>query len=343
MSRFMNMKAIEGDLVENVRGVIFDVKGLIHPPRKVVAFPRFIPDSSGNRKRKENSYRKVYSFSERLVFLEQNSPNYLFYDPIFDEKLCEVPIEDVRKHYEPIQRLQEIRNCKEPDSLERRALQLVELLKETARIPYNAIGISGSILASLHISGSDIDIIVRGSEQCLKVYNALGNLLIDKHGSFSPYDLKDLRSLFDFRSKDTTMRFEDFVRTESRKLLQGKFVGTDYFVRFMKSRNEIDECYGDVQYKNAGVVEIKAIVADDSEAIFTPCIYKVKGTQILDGPQVGQIEEIASFRGRFCEQARVGEAVIARGKVERVIDSRRGREYFRLLLGNKPSDFMILA
>jgi predicted nucleotidyltransferase len=125
--------------------------------------------------------------------------------------------------------------------------------------------------------------------------------------------------------------------------MQGKFLGTDYFIRFVKNWNEINECYGDVQYKNVGAAEVNATVVDDSEAIFTPCVYNVDNTHILDGPQVGHIEKIVSFRGRFCEQARVGEAVIARGKLERVIDKRRGLEYFRLLLGNKPSDFMILA
>lgn len=58
---------------------------------------------------------------------------------------------------------------------------------------------------------------------------------------------------------------------------------------------------------------------------------------------INQIEEIASFRGRFCEQARNGETVIAQGKVEQVTDRKQNREYFRLLLGNKPSDYMLLA
>jgi predicted nucleotidyltransferase len=50
---------------------------------------------------------------------------------------------------------------------------------------------------------------------------------------------------------------------------------------------------------------------------------------------------VVSFRGRFCEQARRGEWVIAQGKVERVIE-RDGSEYYRIILGNKPSDFMII-
>ena len=45
--------------------------------------------------------------------------------------------------------------------------------------------------------------------------------------------------------------------------------------------------------------------------------------------------------GRFCEQARNGKKVVARGTVESV-ETKEG-EYFHLILGNRPSDHMILA
>ena len=106
--------------------------------------------------------------------------------------------------------------------------------------------------------------------------------------------------------------------------------------------NETKTEYGAVRYKNVGYAKIRALIEDDSEAIFTPCTYKIKNVETHEGVHF-PIEEISSFRGRFCEHTRTGEAVIAQGKVERVTDDRQNREYFRLLLGNKPSDFMVLA
>jgi len=197
-------------------------------------------------------------------------------------------------------------------------------------------------MVSLHTPSSDIDPIVYGSENCRKVYSALKNLLGEKQGPFKPYTWKDLKVLFDFRSKDTMMNYGDFVRSESRKVLQGKFLQRDYFIRFVKDWSEVGEKYGDVHYVNVGYARVKATVVDDSESIFTPCVYKVSDVQVLEGPQITPVEEIVSFRGRFCEQARNGEVVIAQGKVERVTDNRKNRECFRLLLGNKPSDYMIL-
>jgi predicted nucleotidyltransferase len=334
------MKAREGDLIEIGTGLIFDVKGLVHPPTKLIAFPRFIPAASGNRKNKYSTYRKIYSLSQRFEFLERHFPHYVVNDRVFHEKLCEVPVDAVKKHYKPTEKLRELRSSKGLDKLENIALQLTKLLKEMANIPWNAIGISGSIVVGLHTPSSDIDPIVYGSENCRRLYSALKNLLNDKHKPFKHYTQKDMRALFDFRSKDTIMCYEDFVRSESRKVLQGKFLQKDCFIRFVKDWNEIDEKYGDVQYVNVGYAKVKATVADDSESIFTPCVYKIDDVHVFEGNSF-PVTEIASFRGRFCEQARNGEVVIAQGKVEHVIDNKRNREHFRLLLGNKPSDYFV--
>jgi predicted nucleotidyltransferase len=337
------MKTREGDLVETGAETFFDVKGLVHPLDAIIAFIRYFPCKEGKRKRGGVGYGKIYSLLERHELLRKRFPQYLVYDRVFDETLCEVPIGDVKKLYRPVEKLQELRSLRKLDPLERKALQLAELLKEEAKVSWESIGISGSIMVGLHTADSDIDPIVYGSQNCRKVYLALEGMLKSGHGGIRPYTLDDLRALFDFRSKDSYADFESFVRTESRKVMQGKFLETDYFIRFVKDGKEIDEAYGDVQYKNVGVAEVRATIADDSEAIFTPCVYKISSVQVLNGLRAEDIEEIASFRGRFCEQARVGESVIARGKLEHVTDNLRNREYFRLLLGNKPSDFMILA
>jgi predicted nucleotidyltransferase len=156
------------------------------------------------------------------------------------------------------------------------------------------------------------------------------------------YSTEELRELFKFRVRDTQVLFKDFVKAESRKSLQGKFKNREYFVRFVKHCSEINTEYGAVFYKNLGYAKIKAMIEDDSEAIFTPCSYKIKNVKILEGTHF-PIEEIASFRGRFCEHARKDEIVIAQGKVEKVMNSKQDREFLRLLLGNKPSDYMILG
>jgi len=337
------MRAREGDLIKTKDNVIFDVKGLVHPPNRVIAFPRFIPSPQGSRGHRKDLYGKVYSFTERFRFLEQKAPNLIVHDPVFDETLCEVPTHTIKKHYKPIEKLRRLRSSKTLGGLERKALQLAETLKEAADIPWSSIGVSGSLLVGLHTLKSDIDPVVYGVENCRRAYAALQSLLKDDDSHFKPYSREDLRTLFDFRSKDTIMSFEDFAKVESRKAFQGKFRETDYFIRFVKDWNQINEQYGDVRYKNCGYAKITATITDDSEALFTPCTYKIENAKVLEGSRLQPILEIVSFRGRFCAQAEKGEAIFAQGKVERVSEKKKESEHFRIILGNKPSDYLALS
>jgi predicted nucleotidyltransferase len=317
------MKAREGDLIESKGKLVFDVKGLVHPPDRVVAFIRYVPDPNGSRERDGIRYSKFYTLSKRYDLLKREYPQYLVNDPVFNTLLCEVPIEDVKQHYQPAQGLQDLRNRNNLDDAEKTALQFMEILKENAGVPWSKLGVSGSILVNLHTPSSDIDLIVYGSETGYRVQAAMKEMLEDKDSPFKAYNLDGLRELFDFRSKDTNVSFEDFVRTDSRKVSHGKFRGKHFFIRFVKDLNEISEQYGSIIYKPEGS-------------------YKLANVEILEGTKVEPIEEIVSFRGRFCEQAKNGEAVIAEGKVERVQQEGK-QDHFRLLLGSKPSDHMILV
>jgi predicted nucleotidyltransferase len=343
MESGFSLKAREGDLIQTKNDVIFDVKGLVHPPNRIIAFPRFIPSPTGTRRKRMELYGKIYNLAERFRYLQENMPSLVVHDPVFDENLCEVPREFVKKHYQPTQKIKRLRFSKRLTDLERKTLQLAVSLKETADIPWNSVGISGSLLVNLYTSGSDIDPVVYGIENCRKAYAALEQLLKTGNSRFKPYSREELHTLFDFRSKDTLMRFEDFTRVESRKAFQGKYEGTDFFVRFVKNHHEINEQYGDLCYKNCGYAKIAATIDDDSEALFTPCTYKIKNSILVEGPKLKAISEIVSFRGRFCVQAKKGEGVVAQGKIEQVIDKRQGKEYHRIILGNNPSDYMVLS
>jgi predicted nucleotidyltransferase len=337
------LQAREGDLIKTKSNVFFDVKGLVHPEGKVIAFPRFIPVPQGPRRGKDSSYGKVYSLGERFKFLQENLPDLIVFDPVFGETMCEVPISEIAEHYKPQEKLASLRTSKPHSLLETKALQLAVDLQEAADIPWSTIGISGSILAGLTTAQSDIDPLVYGEENCRKAYTALQRMLKDVHPRFKPYTRDELASLFEFRSKDTQMSFEDFQRVENRKAFQGKYQATDYFVRFVKDWPELHERYGDVCYKNSGYAKITAIIADSSDSLFTPCTYQLKNVQVAQGPELSPIKEISSFRGRFCEQAVVGEVITAQGKVELVTDKRSSSEYYRLILGNKPEDYMVLG
>ncbi len=337
------MLAREGDLIRTTSNVVFDVKGTVHPPDKIIAFPRFIPQADGMRKGRGASYGKVYSLSDRFKYLQQNHPDLIVFDPVFGETLCEVPTSQIAEHYKPEEKLWALRTAKDLTVLEDKALQLAKTLKAKADIPWSSIGVSGSIMAGLTTATSDIDPLVYGAENSRKVYAALQQLRETADSGFKPYTTTELKTLYDFRSKDTQMSFEDFQAVESRKAFQGMFMGTDYFIRFVKDWNEIGEHYGDVCYQNSGYSKITAIVTDSADALFTPCSYRLGNVEVLEGPNLAPIMEVVSFRGRFCQQAVEGERIEAQGKIELVTNKKSGERHYRLILGNKPQDYMVLV
>ena len=340
------MKAREGDLIKTKSNVVFDVKGLVHPPNKIIAFPRFIPSQQGTRKGKDANYGKVYSLRDRFKYLQENHPDLIVFDPVFDETMCEVPTLQVAKHYKPEEKLWSLRTSKDFTVLESKALQLAQTLKAEADIPWSSIGISGSIMAGLTNEKSDIDPLVYGVENSRRAYAALQKLLKTADSGFKPYSQEELQTLFDFRSKDTQMSFEDFTVVESRKAFQGMFMGTDYFIRFVKEWSETSEQYGDLCFKNSGYAKITANLADAADSLFTPCTYKLRDVAVVEGPKLMPITEVVSFRGRFCEELptnlREPPTVEAQGKVELVTDNRTGTTHYRLIIGNKPSDYMVI-
>jgi uncharacterized protein len=337
------VRAREGDLIKTKSNVVFDVKGLVHPADKIIAFPRFIPTPQGIRQSKDVTYAKIYSLGNRFKYLQENHPDLIVFDEVFGETMCEVPISQLAEHYKPEEKLWELRTNNDLTILENKALQLAQTLKAEANIPWSSIGISGSIMAGLTTDKSDIDPLVYGIENSRKAYSALQKLLQKENSGFKPYSREELKELFDFRSKDTQMSFEDFTAVESRKAFQGKFMGTDYFIRFVKDWSEEGEQYGDMHYKNSGYTKIAAKIEDNTDSLFTPCIYGLKDVEVVEGPKLSPIRQIVSFRGRFCEQAINNEAIEAQGKVELVTNKREGDEYYRLILGNKPSDYMVLS
>jgi predicted nucleotidyltransferase len=341
-TRRVNMRAREGDLIRTKSNVVFDVKGTIHPPDRIIAFPRFIQQADGARVGKGGSFGKVYSLGDRFKYLQENHPDLIVFDPIFGETLCEVPTNQIAELYQPTEKLGQLRTAKNLTPLEKKALQLAVTLKEKADIPWSSIGISGSIMAGLTTATSDIDPLVYGKENSRKAYTALQELRSSPNSGFKPYTRNELKNLYDFRSKDTQMSFEDFLVVESRKAFQGMFMGTDYFIRFVKDWIEISEQYGDVCFQNSGYCTIVATAVDSQDALFTPCTYRLGNVEVLEGPKLAPISEVVSFRGRFCEQAIEGERIEAQGKVELVSSKKSGSKYYRLILGNKPQDYMVL-
>jgi predicted nucleotidyltransferase len=333
----MPIHAREGDFVETIEGLIFDVKGLIHPKKYVIAFLRYIPDPMGNRMHNGVRYRKIYALEKRFDYLNCNYPEYVYTDSVINTTAQAIPHDRIKKIYYPHDYLESLSH-KKRNRIENDLIEFVDYLTEYSKVLILDIGISGSHMVGLNLSHSDFDIVVYGKENCYKVYNCMDRLFKNWDLPFRRYGIEDLRELYDFRGKETGIDFGNFYHFESRKSLQGKFKNVDFYIRCIKAWDEINSQYGYFRYKTMGKSVIQAYITNDEESIFTPCKYDIEDVKFLQGTRVDDLDEVVSFRGRCCE-ARKNESMLARGNLESV-SGRNGETYHRLIVGGDKTDFL---
>jgi predicted nucleotidyltransferase len=337
-SAFYSQKYREGDFIETTEGLIFDVKGIVHPIDRVIAFIRYVPDPQGDRIRCNQRYRKIYNLTHRYHYLQQMYPHYLRYDPVFDMIASQVTHKSIHRHYRPQNKVHELMSETTIDPFQKQTVEFIKKITQIAHVPQSTLGVSGSILVNLYSSNSDIDLIVYGTRAAHSVRTALLEHF-EGDDDLTTYPHSILKHRFFERQSAAGISFQKYVFHESRKTFQGYYNEKDFFIRYVKNWDETNVEYGDYKYTNKGVIKLRGVIADDTEAIFTPCTYNLTDVEVLEGLQAQQITEITSFRGRFCDQAVKGEQIEARGKLEKVVG--HSKTYYRLLLGNMLQDYMI--
>ena len=338
---------IEGDYIETKNdNLIFDVKGLLHPNDRKICFIRFYPDQEGDRVRIGIRYKKIYNLKERYSFLKEKFPKYIFYSEELDLELQGVENKDIKRIYSPKDYFKSVSEKNNLFILEEYSKKLCEVFISEGNIPENSIGITGSPMVSLAKENSDIDLIIYGTKTSLAFQENLKKIL-EKSNIIRKYDVKEFKDHFNWRAGGSDLSFENFMRSEKRKLHQGKFFNTDFFIRYIKSPEDWKGDFYDYKYKDCGRLKLTAEIIDSTDSIFTPCAYKINPIKILSNNLIFSkiekipLKEINSFRGRFCEHAVKGEKVLVEGKLEKVIFKDK-EQYFRILLGDQVRDKMII-
>ena len=326
-------------MLETSDGLIFDVKGFLHPSDRVIAYLRYYPDARGSRQKAGVRYHRVYDLDERTKLLKKRWPLYLHNSIVLHRQVQAVPNRRIKRQYLPLKMIAELQERRDLDQLESLALDMAQVLASEAPIPLSKIGLSGSILVGLHTSQSDIDLMIYGLESARVCYQRLTNLINTRSSDFSPLESTELQSLYIQRVPAMNVPFAKFEEHERPKVLQGKFKGRQYFLRCVREWSEITEKYGDREFFPLGRMRVTATIIDDSDSILTPCKYRLSNIEIVSSEHEDIPSEIVSLRGRYCEQVHTGDHIVADGLLERVKEAHRSA--YRLIIGENAMDQLL--
>jgi predicted nucleotidyltransferase len=327
---------IEGHFIMTDDDLLFEVKGVVHPRDRVIAYLRYVQDEQGDRQTRSGTrFRKVYNLVERDEILREKYPQYLWLDKKRGRQFQAVPRDRISFILNPTDGLRQLLDMGSHISdLERASRNLAELLVDKTGVDYSDIGLTGSQLVGLSSHKSDIDLVVYGSKPARKIHSSLKGKfdsfpeMIQYHG-----DLLKMHVRFRWEKHERWTKALQII--ESQKVLQGLFRSYDFFIRAVKLPEEIDYRYEDLVIRDKGIQTINGTVTDDSDSIFTPCIYT------LETDDTTRIKRLVSFRGRFTEHVFAGETIEARGRLELVTNVNTDESFTQLVLGEDPLDYLM--
>ena len=326
------MRVRPRDFIYTIDDLYFASTNYLHPEDRIISFLRYVHNTAGERSKNNMRYSKVDT-KQAFDFLSQNYPDYLFDCDITSAKMMGVPLKKVSAILHPDDRLKDILNLTSPDELLKKVILLANTFHDFAEIPYEKMGVSGSILPSLYDPVlSDIDFVVYGLKNHRKAMNTIKELKTMKNSILKGIGEEYWLKLYEKRIKDASLKYDEFKWYENRKNNRGVINGNLFDILATKDWNEITGTYGEKTFQPLGNGKIECTVSDAIASFDNPAIYTVEDIRIIEGPDI-PISELASFTHTYAGQVKEGEKVIAKGKVEKVINEKTGQINYRLIVG----------
>lgn len=281
------------------------------------------------------------SYVNTINMLRKEKPHYIVKDKFLNIELIEVPVSDIKIHYKPEERAQEIYQNPQ-DKLEELAREFISILKDSG-IPLQYIGITGSLLLKIHnITISDIDVLVysrKYSTQALDVIEEEFNKrTIDIPRQFLEEWVKEIVRTYPCLDYNIAARI--IMRRKHRVVYRNRV----FSINFVRVEEEVKEKYGDYIYRSVRPVRVKARVVDSSESIFLPGVYYVEDVKPIDDLCVPKITQVVTFEGLYSGIAKEGEEVVVYGMLEEVVSVHTGETYYRIVIGSaslKSMDYIL--
>jgi predicted nucleotidyltransferase len=295
------MRVRDKDYIITKDRLIFVVVGYTHGER-AVANLKYVPKGDSYRKIK---YYSVKDYCKALSFLKREYPHYVDYDKSSGAEVSSVSEVDVLEVLRPQERFELMLQKSQRDPLEDKAVELAKLLSKECSIPLKAFGVTDSLLWGGYMRDSDIDLVVYGKTFVGSLRGGVERLLGE--GRITPIPKRRFKVS---RSQKPLI---------PRRWNLGIFNGTRFSLRGVRDWSEI--VHSLATCKGLGVKRMELEVLDDSESLFYPVVYRVKGG----------VRELVSYTTFYEGMFKAGDQVAVTAKVEEAED--RG-DYRRMVLGS---------
>ena len=315
----------DGDILLTRDKLIFTVLGYTHPPSRVIAALKYIPEElkhlfpgeyEGVRWRLAGTtmLRQVDALTPRgylrsLSVLREHFPAYVYCCPYLGKELIAVPTSRIERHITPQEGRLAVEEKPRRDPLEQKALELMQELEREAKLPEYTIGLRGSIALQMHTSSSDIDLAVEGAENYTRVIEAA--LSLEAKGRLEI-------TRVDWISK--------------RRLNRGVYRGARFVINAVKPRHEAAERYGERRFTPVARVRGSCRIIDSKLSHYRPAVYKIANPTITPQPV-----QLVSWNGEHRSLFKEGEHIKFRGTLELVSN---GEECYQVAIGTAPGDYL---
>jgi len=325
----------DGDTLITRDNFIFYVFGYDHPKDRVIAFLKYIPAERKDffnvktlkrvwNKGKQKFVRaeKLYTAGNYRTFLEtfrNHFPEYVWHNSFLQKDVISVPLKQIKKVYMPNECLQMLLKKKRKDRLEKTAVKLLSLLSKKSKVPMGDFGLHGSLALNMHTPESDVDFVVHGAKNFRRLEKTVQRL-----------------------AKKSVLEYVFTKRLDMVRQYRGRYKNMLFVFNAVRKPEEIKTKHGTFKCFPVRHVKFYCEVSNDSEAMFRPAVYDVKGYVPIDKKSVLAEDElptrVVSMVGYYRNVARSGERVRVSGLLEQVEHAKTKKTSFQAVVGTAQSE-----
>jgi predicted nucleotidyltransferase len=317
-----------------------------HPENKRICIVKYEPgkgfwvsrETGMQYKRILESY-SLEGHQKNLNYIKNIEPSYLYHSEVYGVDFLAAPITKIKRYYYPEERLAKLLSLgeKDLDWIELRVKKLAQFIQQEIKIPYEKMGISGSILWQGQTEKSDIDFIIYGNDNS-RLFNEKYSRIYEVTQEIEPLPDQKKERYVRSMAKKTGLPESVTEKYISRKKWLSIYGKTSLSFLFSPEPNERPFQYGEQLFRALKPVTISAKISSSDLGFAYPSIYQLSNCEFLNDKEASinlPIKRVFSFEGALTGYFKANDKIVIRGLLEEVNDLKKEKKFYQILLGTK--------